>query len=397
MLTAIRSRYFMVSLAPFDVIGQAAEYAPDPMRVPFFRYGDMFAMFADDYRKAMDSVLERGAYILQKENTEFDKEFARFIGVEHSIGVGNGTDAIMLALRAADVGPGDEVILPSHTYIATAASVHFVGATPVLVECGSDHLIDPDAVAAAIGPRTRCIMPVQLNGRTAQMDRLMALAEQHDLVIVEDAAQGVGSRFRGQSAGTFGVAGTYSFYPAKVLGCFGDGGAVVTNSGSVASTLRLLRDHGRNDDGRVVAWGINSRLDNLQAAVLLARLRHVDDEIRRRREIAQMYQDGLGDVTGLVLPPAPDADADHFDVYQNYEIESDRRDDLRSHLSANGVGTLIQWAGTPIHQFEELKFDVDLPRTDELFRRCMLLPMNSMVRDDEVEIVVSEIRSFYGQ
>lgn len=367
------------------------------MRVPFFRYPDMFTMFADEYRHAMDSVLGRGAYILQKENAEFDSAFAKYIGVEHAIGVGNGTDAIMLALRAAAVGPGDEVILPSHTYIASAASVHFVGATPVLVECGSDHLIDADAVAAAIGPRTRCIMPVQLNGRTAKMDQLMALAEKHDLVIVEDAAQGVGSRFRGQSAGTFGVAGTYSFYPAKVLGCFGDGGAVVTNSGSVATHLRLLRDHGRDEDGQVVAWGINSRLDNLQAAVLLARLGHIDDEIARRREIAQMYQDGLGDVVGLVLPPAPNADPDHFDVYQNYEMESDRRDDLRAHLTQNGVATLIQWAGTPVHQFEELKFDVDLPRTDELFRRCMLLPMNSMLRNDEVEIVVNEITSFYGQ
>ena len=135
------------------------------MRVPFFRYADMFEMFADEYRQAMDSVLSRGAYILQAENNEFDLAFAKYIGVAHSVGVGNGTDAIMLALRAAAVGPGDEVIMPSHTYIATAASVHFVGATPVLVECGSDHLIDPEAVAAAIGPRTRCIMPVQLNGQ----------------------------------------------------------------------------------------------------------------------------------------------------------------------------------------------------------------------------------------
>ena len=367
------------------------------MRVPFFRYADMFTMFADEYRQAMDSVLERGAYILQKENAEFDEAFAQYIGVEHAIGVGNGTDAIMLGLRAAAVGPGDEVILPSHTYIASAASVHFVGATPVLVECGSDHLIDADAVEAAIGPRTRCIMPVQLNGRTANMDRIVALAERHDLVIVEDAAQGVGSRYKGQSAGTFGVAGTYSFYPAKTLGCFADGGAVVTNSGSVAANLRLLRDHGRNEDGRVVAWGINSRLDNLQAAVLLTRLSHLDEEIARRRAIAQMYETGLHDVDGLVLPPAPDVDPDHFDVYQNYELESDRRDDLRAHLTKNGVATLIQWAGTPVHQFEELKFDVDLPRTDELFRRCMLLPMNSMLTDDEVEIVISEIRSFYGQ
>ncbi|MEP7204403.1 MAG: DegT/DnrJ/EryC1/StrS family aminotransferase [Ilumatobacteraceae bacterium] len=240
-------------------------------------------------------------------------------------------------------------------------------------------------------------MPVQLNGRTAKMDRILQLAERHDLVVVEDAAQGVGSRYRGRSAGSFGMAGTYSFYPAKTLGCFGDGGAVVTNSGEVATTLRLLRDHGRNDEGRVVAWGVNSRLDNIQAAVLLTRLRHLDEEIARRREVAQMYEDGLHDIAGLVLPPAPEADADHFDVYQNYEIESDRRDDLRAFLTQQGVATLIQWAGTPVHQFEELKLDTQLPLTDALFRRCMLLPMNSMLTNDEVEIVISEIRNFYGQ
>src|SRR5687768_8378101 len=165
------------------------------MRVPFFRYGAMYAMFADEYRAAMDSVLERGAFILQKENEEFDLELGRYIGVNHALGVANGTDAIMLALRAAGVQPGDEVILPSHTYIATAASVHFVGATPVLVECGDDHLIDPEAVEDAVTPKTTCVMPVQLNGRTADMDRIQQIADRHGLLTVEDAAQAVGSRF----------------------------------------------------------------------------------------------------------------------------------------------------------------------------------------------------------
>ncbi|HAT18320.1 MAG TPA: DegT/DnrJ/EryC1/StrS family aminotransferase, partial [Gemmatimonadetes bacterium] len=193
----------------------------------------------------------------------------------------NGTDAIIFALRATGIGPGDEVILPSHTYIATAASVHFVGATPVLVECSDDHLIDPDAAEAAITPRTSCLLPVQLNGRTADMDRIQAIADRHGLVIVEDAAQGVGSRFKGRTAGTFGAAGTYSFYPAKTLGSFGDAGAVVCHDGEIARQVRLLGDHGRNEEGHVVAWGVNSRLDNLQAAVLLVRLERLDEEIER--------------------------------------------------------------------------------------------------------------------
>ena len=290
----------------------------------------------------------------------------------------------------------DEVILPSHTYIATAAAVHFVGATPVLVECGPDHLIDPDAAEAAITTRTRCLLPVQLNGRTADMDRIGAVAASNELAIVEDAAQGVGSRFKGRSAGTFGVAGTYSFYPAKTLGGFGDGGAVVTNDEGVAERLRLLCDHGRDTEGRVVTWGLNSRLDNLHAAALLVRLARLDEEIQRRRRIAAMYQEGLGDLTELVLPPPPDADADHYDVYQNYEIEADRRDELRVHLrETGGVGTIVQWNGTPVHQFKELGLHTDLPRTDELFRRCLLLPMNAMLTDTEVNIVIQEIRSFY--
>jgi dTDP-4-amino-4,6-dideoxygalactose transaminase len=365
------------------------------MRVPFFRYGAMFAMHGDEYHSAMNSVLDRGAFILQQENRDFEEALRSFIGVDHAIGVANGTDAIIIALRAAGVGPGDEVILPSHTYIATAASVHFVGATPVLVECGPDHLIDVEAAAAAITPRTRCILPVQLNGRTAAMDPILALAAKHDLVLVEDAAQGVGSRYKGRSAGTFGAAGTYSFYPAKTLGCFGDGGGIVTNDADIAEKVRLLADHGRNPDGRVVTWGLNSRLDNLQAAVLLARLAKLDAEIDRRRSVAAAYQAGLGDLEQLVLPPAPDAHPDHFDVYQNYEIEAEQRDALRDHLRERGVGTLIQWNGTPVHQFEELGLTFDLPKTDELFRRCMLLPMNSMLTDDEVAIVIEEIRSFY--
>ena len=366
------------------------------MPVPFFNYSAMHAMYAVAYRNAMADVLDRGAFVLQTENEEFESALAEFVGASHAIGVGNGTDAIVFALRAAGIGSGDEVILPSHTYIATAASVHFVGATPVLVECADDHLIDPDAAEAAITPRTSCLLPVQLNGRTADMDRIQAIADRHGLTIVEDAAQGVGSRFKGRMAGTFGAAGTYSFYPAKTLGSFGDAGAVVCHDGEIARQIRLLGDHGRNEEGHVVAWGVNSRLDNLQAAVLLVRLERLNEEIDRRRSIAAAYEDGLGDLEQLVLPPAPDVDPDHFDAYQNYEIEARDRDGLRTHLSNHGIGTLIQWNGTPVHQFEELGFTVDLPRTDELFTRCLLLPMNSMLTDDEVDSVISEIRTFYG-
>lgn len=355
----------------------------------------MFAMYADEYRHSMNAVLDRGAFILQSENRDFDLALAKYVNSKCAYGVANGTDAIIISLRAAGIGPGDEVILPSHTYIATAASVHFAGAIPVLVECGSDHLIDHQAIESAITSKTRCIMPVQLNGRTANMDEIEKIAKKHSLIIIEDAAQGIGSTFKGRAAGTFGVAGTYSFFPAKILGSFGDAGAIVTNDEKLGEKISLLRDHGRNSEGTVVSWGLNSRLDNLQAAVLLTRMKHLDVEIARRREIATMYQNGLGDLSELFLPPAPNASPDHFDSYQNYEIEAERRDELKKHLSDNGVGTLIQWNGSPVHWFKELGFTVKLPKTDALFSRCLLLPMNSMLSDDEVQIVIDEVRHFY--
>jgi dTDP-4-amino-4,6-dideoxygalactose transaminase len=257
-------------------------------------------------------------------------------------------------------------------------------------------MLDAESASALVTPRTRAIMPVQLNGRTCNMDAIAKLAARHNLKIVEDAAQGLGSKFKGRYAGTFGVAGTFSFYPAKVLGCFGDGGAVVTNDDAVAERISLLRDHGRNADGMVVAWGLNSRLDNLQAAILDFKFKTFPQDIERRRAIARRYQQALGDVTELALPPGPDEDGDHFDVYQNYELEAERRDELRRYLEEAGVRTIVQWAGTPVHQFKALGFRFELPVTDRFFTRCLMLPMNTALSDDDADYICSRIRRFYG-
>lgn len=366
--------------------------------IPFFNYPALFADREAELSQVILDVCRRGAYILQKDLSQFEQNLARFMGVKHAFGVANGTDAIWLGLMAVGVGPGDEVIIPSHTYIATAAAVHFVGATPVLADIGPDHMLDPASVESLVTPRTKAIMPVQVNGRTCDMDALQAIADRHDIMIVEDAAQGLGSRFKGRCAGTFGRFGTISFYPAKLLGCFGDGGAVVTDDDAVAEKLALLRDHGRNADGRVVAWGFNSRLDNLQAAVLDYKLGTYQADIDRRRAIAARYQARLGDLPEVALPPAPDADARHYDVYQNYEMEAERRDELRAHLEKNGVRTIIQWAGTPVHQFHELGLaDSRLPLTDRFFTRCLMLPMNTTLSDADVDYICDHIRGFYGR
>ncbi len=365
--------------------------------IPFFPYADLFKCDEPALTEVMLNVCRRGAYILQQDCLELESTLAAFMGVKHAFGVANGTDAIIIGLKAVGVGPGDEVILPSHTYIATAAAVHMVGATPVLAECGADHMLDAADVATRVTVKTKAIMPVQVNGRTCDMDALQKVAAAHGLMIVEDAAQGLGSKFKGKCAGTFGKFGTISFYPAKLLGCFGDGGAIVTNDDAVATQIALLRDHGRNAAGRVVAWGYNSRLDNLQAAILNYKFKSYPSDIERRRKVAAMYQTGLGDLAELTLPPSPDADPRHFDVYQNYELEADRRDELKSCLEAQGVRTIIQWAGTPVHQFRELGFTTELPMTDAFFKCCLMLPMNIALTDDEVAYIVSVIRSFYGK
>lgn len=368
------------------------------MEIPFFRYSHVFGQQRDQILAAMIAVMDRGAFILQDELRQFELQASSFAGAKYAIGMANGTDTLFLALKAVGIAQGDEVILASHTYIATAAAVHFSGGTPILVDCGPDHLIDPAAVAAAVTPRTRAIMPTQLNGRTCNMDRLQEIASKNNLLIIEDAAQALGSKFKGKCAGTFGIAGSISLYPAKVLGCFGDGGLLFTNDDQTYAIVKQLRDHGRNDDGLVVRWGMNSRLDNLNAAVLLTKLSIYSQEIERRRQLARLYNDGLKDLDDLCLPPSPDSDPDHFDIYQNYELESGQRDDLRDYLKKNGVRTIIQWAGTPVHHFKDLGLPAyKLPATEKFFKRCFLLPMNTSITNIEIEYICNVIRKFYGK
>lgn len=364
--------------------------------IPFFNYKQAFAAEEEEYVRLFRDVLRRGAFIQQRDLLEFEQALADYLGVKHAIGVGNATDGLIFAWRAAGLEAGAEVILPSHTMVATAAAIHFAGGVPVPVDCGPDHLLDPDAVEAAVTARTRAICPVQLNGRTCDMDAIRAVADRHGLFLLEDAAQALGSRWRGKLAGTFGVAAAFSFYPAKILGCFGDGGAVVTDDDGVAERVHLLRDHGRDATGEVRRWGLNSRLDNLQAAILHHQFRTYDRIIERRRALAARYQALLGDLPQLVLPPAPDADGDHFDVFQNYELEADDRDALRDHLRANGVGTLIQWGGKAVHQWEGLGYELSLPNTERFFARALMLPMNMMVTDEDADYIAGVIREFYG-
>ena len=364
--------------------------------IPFFNYSALFKLKEKEIMDTLHDVLSRGAYILQKDLEDFEENLKKYLNVKYVFGVADGTNALLISLWAAGIGSGDEVIMSSHTYIATAASVHFAGATPVLVDCGKDHMIDPEAVRSAITNQTKAIMPTQLNGRTCDMDALTEIADNNNLIIIEDAAQGLGSKYKGKFAGTFGAAGTFSFYPAKLLGCFGDGGAIVTNDDEMAKQISLLRDHGRNEEGEVVTWGTNSRLDNVQSAILDLKLKTYDDDVNRRREIAGMYHERLESISGIMLPPGPEDSVEHFDVYQNYELETDQRDELKQYLSECGVGTIIQWAGTAVHQFNGLGFDdISLPTTEKMTARFLMLPMHTALSDDDVAYVCDCIVKFY--
>lgn len=364
--------------------------------IPFFNYPDLFAQHSKELIEVFQAVSSRGAFIMQDDLSKFEDKLAKYTGIKYALGVANATDAMQLLLKAGGIGEGDEVIFCTHTMVATASAIKFTGATPVPVEAGSDHLMDAASVEAAITSKTRAIMPTQLNGRVANMDAIIKIADKHNLQVYEDSAQALGAKYKGQSAGSFGMGGCISFYPAKVLGCFGDGGAVLTNDEEIYKTIKLMRDHGRGEDGNVSVWGYNSRLDNLQAAILNYFFDDYKIIVERRRAIANLYSEGLKDVKELILPPAVDSDVNHFDIYQNYEIEAKKRDELKVYLADKGVGTLIQWGGQAVHEFRDLGFTQSLPYTENIMRMGLLLPINMSITNDEIDYVCQCIMDFYS-
>jgi dTDP-4-amino-4,6-dideoxygalactose transaminase len=364
-------------------------------KVPFFDYPHVFTSQEEGIMSVICDVGHRGAFIMQKDLEDFEKNLAEFTGVKYAVGVANATDGLQMGLIAGGIENGDEIIICSHTMVATASAIYFAGGIPVPIEAGPDHLMNTKEIEGAITNNTKAIMPTQLNGRMADMDIIQAVAEKYGLQIYEDAAQALGSKFKGRCAGSFGFASCISFYPAKILGCLGDGGAVLTNDEELYRRLLLLRDHGRDGNGEVVLWGFNSRLDNLQAAILDYLFKNYQNVISRRRAIASIYQEKLEEIEQLILPPGPGIDPDHFDVFQNYEIEADRRDELKATLDRRGIGTLIPWGGTPVHQFRKLGFNQHLPFTEQLFERMLMLPLNMSLADDDVEYVCDCIVDFY--
>lgn len=352
-----------------------------------------------EVRGALDAayhrVIDSGCFIMGPELQAFEGEFARYCGVDYCIGVGNGLDALKLLLLAYGVGPGDEVIVPSNTFIATWLAVSQVGATPVPVEPDpATYNMDPAQAARAVTPRTRAIMPVHLYGQTADMDPLMALAAQHGLAVIEDAAQSQGARYKGRLAGGLGHSAGTSFYPGKNLGALGDAGAVLTNDAAVADRVRTLRNYGSRVKYEHEQAGVNSRLDELQAAFLREKLRVLEAWNEQRRRLAGLYSEGLQSIDGLRLPTvAPWARP----VWHLYVVATPQREALRAHLEQRGIGTLIHYPKPPHLQACYPEFaDRDLPLASRLAGEVLSLPMSPDMTDAEVAEVVGAVREFFA-
>jgi dTDP-4-amino-4,6-dideoxygalactose transaminase len=362
--------------------------------VPFLDLEAATAEIRVELDTALGRVLASGRYVLGPEVEAFEREFAAFVGTEHCVGVGNGLDAIELALRALGVGIGDEVIVPSNTYIATWLAVTRLGALVVPVEPDSETFnLDPGRIEAAITPRTRAIIAVHLYGQPADIDPILGVARRRGIRVVEDAAQAHGARYKGRPVGSLGDAAAWSFYPTKNLGALGDGGAITTNDPAVADRVRALRNYGSRTKYVNEVRGVNSRLDELQAAVLRVKLPLLEEWNERRRRVAARYLDGLHG-TALRLPPAaPRVDP----VWHLFVVRSEARDRLQQHLTKSGVQTLIHYPIPPNLQgaYADLAYPVGaFPIAERIHGECLSLPIGPHLTDAQVGAVIDAVRSF---
>ena len=368
----------------------------NPEPIPFVDLKAAYRRLQPEIDAAVSEALAGGWYILGIHVSAFEAAFAEYLGLDHAIGVASGTDAVLLALRACGVGPGDEVITVGHTAVATVAAVELCGATPRLVDIDPHTFtLDPAGLEAAISERTRAILPVHLYGCPADMDPILAIARRHSLPVIEDCAQAHGARYRGRMVGTMGDAAAFSFYPTKNLGAMGDGGAVATNRPEIADRLRLLRQYGWRERYISDIPGYNSRLDELQAAILAVRLRHLDEENEARRRLAAIYDAGLA---GLPLV-RPVVGEENRHVYHLYAIQLEDRDKLKSYLHARGISTAIHYP-VPVHlqpAYIRLGYgEKSLPITEHAARTTLSLPMYPDLDAGMVEAVVEAIAEFFG-
>lgn len=365
------------------------------LRIPYVDLALQHRALRAELLAAVAGVLDSGQFILGEESEKFEREFAVLCGTRFAVALNSGTDALVLALKCLGIGPGDEVITPPNSYLASTSCIVLVGAIPVFADVREDLNFDPAAVARAITPRTKAIIPVHLTGKPAPMGELQALAEQHGLPLIEDAAQAVGAKLDGRAVGSLGRIGCFSLHPLKNLGACGDGGVLTTDDTAVATRAKLLRNHGMPSREDCAEFSIVSRLDCVQAAMLRVKLRHLDEVTRRRRENAAHYRQRFAGCPRLTCPTDGPG---QFCVYHTFVVQADRRDELKRHLEARGIGTAIHYP-TPIHLTQAGRklgcqpgeFQV----TERLAGRILSLPVYPELTTTQLDEVADAILDFY--
>jgi dTDP-3-amino-2,3,6-trideoxy-4-keto-D-glucose/dTDP-3-amino-3,4,6-trideoxy-alpha-D-glucose/dTDP-2,6-dideoxy-D-kanosamine transaminase len=365
-------------------------------KVRFVDPARVYGMIKDEIDAAYFEVMEKGDLIDRGQLKSFEENLAKFVGTKYAVGLNSGYDAIHMSLRAAGIAQGDEVIVPAHTFVATASAVVNVGAEPVLVDVGKDFNIDVEKIEEAITSKTRGIIPVHLSGWMADMERVIEIAEKHDLVVIEDACQSLGSSMNGRIAGSWGLTGCWSFYPFKILGGYGDGGAITTDDPDMARFVTRMRYNGEDrETGEYHGHGFTCLLDNLQAAFLDVKLRYLPEWIEKRKVLAERYRETLADIPDLLLPHYDDPRRDH--IYQNYTLRAKQGNDFSEYLKNHGVEVLTQFR-KPYYRHEALNLeDRGFPETEALSREVCSLPMNVEITDDEVDYVIKTVGAFYGK
>jgi dTDP-4-amino-4,6-dideoxygalactose transaminase len=363
------------------------------MSVPFVDLKAQYRSIRVEVDNAIHEVIESSGFVLGPAVERFETEFADYLGVDYVIGINSGTTALQLALLAIGVGPGDEVIVPAHTFVATAAAVSHVGARPVLVDVlARTGNLDPSLLEGAVTPRTRAILPVHLYGQSADLDPILEFAEPRGIAVIEDACQAHGALYRGLPVGTFGIASCFSFYPGKNLGAYGEAGAVATDDPAIAARVRRLRNHGELERYRHVEIGFNARMEGIQGAVLSVKLRHLDEWNEARRMRAAAYADALGDCE-LELPVV-EPDRDH--VFHLYVVRGEDRDGLRRHLAEQDIQTGLHYP-VPIHLQESYRGlgyrEGAFPVAERWASRCLSLPMYAELTEAQLDRVVDAVRT----
>ncbi len=366
----------------------------DEVNLPFFDLKQQISRMQDEINRAIGGVLERGIFILGAEGGAFEREFAAYCGAAEAVGVASGTDALHLTLRALGIGTGDEVITVTHTAVASVAAIEMAGARPALVDIDPlRYTLDPHQLGAALTPRTRAVLPVHLYGCPANLEPILSFAHQHGLRVIEDCAQAHGARYQGKPVGSWGVAAAFSFYPTKNLGAFGDGGAVTTNNPELAERVRLLRRHGWQERYISQVKGVNSCLDELQAAILRVKLQYLDEWNARRRELANLYSALLAN-RGVILPHQPD-DCSH--VFHQYVIRHPQRDRLRASLKSQGIETLVHYP-VPVHlqpAYRNLGYETgSLPESEAAARQVLSLPLYPEMTEADIQHISQAVCLF---